>query len=217
MPYSSPRGHLGHLWKNNLPLRLVIKQECIPVGYVPAAHWPYAAVCFWGVSVPRGSDPRGVSALGGVCSQGLGGVSALGGVWSWGCLLLVGGVHSRGWGLLPEGVCSGGCLLQGVSAPGGCIPACTEADTLPPPRGQNSWHTLVKILPWPNFVAAGKYIIYIQVIPAVSQIMCVPIAFLYKAYLPPRKTPNTRRHFVGATIGLTVLFILFGWSVKLNF
>ena len=29
----------------------------------------------------------------------------------------------------------------------------------PPPRGQNSWHTLLKILPWPNFVAAGnKYV-----------------------------------------------------------
>ena len=25
-----------------------------------------------------------------------------------------------------------------------------------PPCGQNSWHTLVKILPWPNFVAAGN-------------------------------------------------------------
>ena len=45
------------------------KQECIPVGCVPAAYWPYARVCF---------------------------------------------------------------------------------------RGQNSWHTLLKILPWPNFVAGGN-------------------------------------------------------------
>ena len=70
-----------------------VSQECIPVGCIPAARWPYAAVCSWG---------------------------------------------------------GGGCLLWG-----GCIPACSEADTLPR-RGQNSWHTLVKILPWPNFVATGN-------------------------------------------------------------
>ena len=55
------------------------------------------------------SAPGGVSALGGVCSQGVSvpwGVSALGG-----CLLPGGG---------------------GVSASGGDIPACTEADPLPP-------------------------------------------------------------------------------------
>ena len=27
----------------------------------------------------------------------------------------------------------------------------------PPPHGQNSWHTLLKILPCPNFVVGGKY------------------------------------------------------------
>ena len=45
-----------------------------------------------------------------------------------GCLL---------WGVsVPGGSVPGGCLLQGMSAPGGgvcswgvCIPACTEADT----------------------------------------------------------------------------------------
>ena len=41
----------------------------------------------------------------------------------------------------PGGVCSGGvCAWSrggGVPGPGGGIPACTEADTLPP-RGQNS-------------------------------------------------------------------------------
>ena len=53
----------------------------------------------------------------------------------------------------------GGCLLGGVSGPGGVcsggayIPACTEADTLSPPVDRQ---TPVKILPWPNFVAAGK-------------------------------------------------------------
>ena len=98
-------------------------------------------------------------------SASRGGVCLLpgGGVCSGGCLLLGGllwGVCSRG--SAPGGVCSGGvsapgggvggCLLRGG---GWCIPACTEADTLSP-CGQNSWHTLVKILPWPNFVAAGN-------------------------------------------------------------
>ena len=85
------------------------------------------------------SAPGGVSALGGVCSQGrvsapggclLGGVSAPGGR----CLLPGGGVCSQGVSA-PEG-----CLLWGgvVSAlgggllPGGYIPPCTEADTHPP-------------------------------------------------------------------------------------
>ena len=92
--------------------------------------------------------PGEVSAQGGVCSGGClipggvcsGGVSAPGGSTSWGVSA-------------PRGVClPGGVCLQGVSAPalGGCIPACTEAD---PPVDR---HTLVKILPWPNFVAAGK-------------------------------------------------------------
>ena len=80
------------------------------------------------------------------------------------------------WSLLPGGVCSWGCGLGGVCSEGGVcsrgmsalggvcfwgvvwevwsrgyIPACTEAD--PPPVDRQ---TLVKILPWPNFVAAGK-------------------------------------------------------------
>ena len=67
----------------------------------------------------------------GVCS---GVVSALGGLVS----APEGGV----------GVWSGGR----VSGPGGYIPACTEADPLLPVDRQ----TPVKILPWPNFVAAGK-------------------------------------------------------------
>ena len=103
------------------------KQECIPVGCVPAARWPYAGVCLL-----RGG--------GGVCSQG-----------GW----------SKG-GLVPGGICSGGVSSQGGLVLGGsgsggglllegCIPACTEADTPPVDR-----HMLVKILPWPNFVAAGN-------------------------------------------------------------
>ena len=103
------------------------------------------------------------------CSLLPGGVPGSGGLVQGGLLL---GVCSQG-GLLPEG-----CLLWGVSAPGGVpgpggsapgeggvcsggawsrggvgIPACTEADTPPVDR-----HTPVKILPWPNFVAAGNYL-----------------------------------------------------------
>ena len=83
------------------------QQECIPVGCVPAARWPYAGVCF----------PGGVLSLGGVSSGGclLQGVSALGGVCYGGCLLL-GGVCSGG-------VCSGGVCSQGVSAPRGVVSA----------------------------------------------------------------------------------------------
>ena len=142
------------------------KQECIPVGCVPAARRPYAGVCFPGGG---GCLVRGVSAAGGgVCSGGSApggclvsgrGVSAPGGVCSGGCMLwgglVLGGVClSWGGSLLP----GEGCLLQGVcswgvSGPGGCllvggvgIPACTEAD----PPLWTEWQTGVKILPWPQ-------------------------------------------------------------------
>ena len=87
-----------------------MKQECIPVGCVPAARWLYAAVCF----------PAG-------------GVPGPGGCLLWGVCLV--------WG-------DGGAWSRG------CILACTEADTLPPV--DRILDRLVKILPWPNFVAAGN-------------------------------------------------------------
>ena len=76
--------------------------------------------------------PGGVSAPGGFCLPG--------GVWSGGCLLT--GGSAPGGCLLPGGLSAQGGLLQGVSTPGdlvwgGGIPACTEADTLPRPCGQN--------------------------------------------------------------------------------
>ena len=73
---------------------LFMKQECIPVGCVPATRRPYGAVCSGG----------GVSGPGG-------------------------GVWSGGGGLLPGGV-SQHALRQTPSP--------------------------VKIVPWPNFVAAGN-------------------------------------------------------------
>ena len=116
-----------------------MQQECIPVGCILAARRLYGAfcsgvvcswgggVCSWGVSAPGGCLlPGGVWSQGGICSGG--------------CLLL--GVFALG-----------GCLLPGVSALvvsgpgglvlGGCIPACTEADTLPPP-------------PWTEFLTHAR-------------------------------------------------------------
>ena len=116
------------------------KQDCIPVGCIPPACWPYLPAC---------------TAQGGAWSQG---VSALGGCLLQGECLLWGGVCSRGvpapgWGL-PLGGClllGGGVCAQVVPGPGGVgwggIPACTEVD---PPCEQNSWHTLLKILPCPK-------------------------------------------------------------------
>ena len=56
-----------------------LEQVCIPVGCVPAAHWPYAAVCFpgWGCLPGPGG---GLPAQGGFSLPG--GVSA----WSGGAL-----------------------------------------------------------------------------------------------------------------------------------
>ena len=97
-------------------VKVTEKQECIPVGCVPAARWPYTGVCFPG----GGLLPAGLLSPGGVLSPG-------------GCLLrgvsAPGGVCSQGGCLLRGGVCSGGVVCSGG------IPACTEADT-PPPCGQ---------------------------------------------------------------------------------
>ena len=81
-------------YASRIQLLRSFKQDCIPVGCVPPARWPYLPAC---------STAGGISALGG-------------GVCSW-------GVSDPGIG----GVCFGGCLLPGGSAPRG-IPACTEAD-----------------------------------------------------------------------------------------
>ena len=81
---------------------IINKQECIPVGCVPAARWPYTAVC----------------SRGGVCSGGCllqrgGGAWCEGGCQLWGECLLWGVPGPRGcllWGV---------CLVWGVSALGG--------------------------------------------------------------------------------------------------
>ena len=104
--------------------------------------------------------PRGVSAPGGVCSGGGsapgGGLlpGGWGGVWSRGVSAL--GRSAPGGGLV-----LGGCLLPGgLSAPGGlCSGGGVSQHALrqtPSPPWTES-QTPVKTLPWPNFVAAGKY------------------------------------------------------------
>ena len=142
------------------------KQECIPVGCVPAARWPYlggvpglegvylvlrGAVpgLGWVYLVPGGvPGPGGCTwSWGGVpglgCGPGLGGHTWSRGVPGLGGYLVLGGVSALG-GFQP-----GGRLLVGG------IPACTEADTPPPLLTESQ--TPVKTLPWPNFVAAGNY------------------------------------------------------------
>ena len=68
------------------------------------------------------------------------------------CLLPSGGVVPGPGGSAPGGWLEGGggCLLWGVSALGGSQHALRQT----PPTVDR--HTLVKILPWPNFVAAGN-------------------------------------------------------------
>ena len=89
----------------------------------------------------------------GVCSRGGGSAPRGGGLLQMGLLLW--GVYSGGVSLLLGGVWSSGVCSCGVSDLGGVgIPACTEAD---PPLVDKS-QMPVKTLPWPNFVAAGKYV-----------------------------------------------------------
>ena len=107
---------------NIFALRSIFKQDCIPVGCVPPAHWPYLPACS-----ARG---RGVSAWGGVCSQG--GAPGPGGVCSGG-----GGVCSGGMSA-PRGVC---LLRGGVPGPGGYLVRYS------PPVDR---HTPVNILPCPK-------------------------------------------------------------------
>ena len=79
--------------------KIMYQQDCILVGCVPPARWPYLVAC----SAPGGG--------GGVCSRG---VSAPWGVSAHGGCLLPGGLLTGG----------GGCLLPGGSAPGGCSRGC---------------------------------------------------------------------------------------------
>ena len=128
--------------------RKVFEQECIPVGCVPAAHWPYAAVFFpggggslvWGGSPwSRGGGspwsrggllgpggvflgPGGFSLVPGGFSLVPGGFPLVqgGSAWSWGVSLVQGGLLGPGGSPWSLGVLLGpGGVLLG---PGGCLP-----------------------------------------------------------------------------------------------
>ena len=93
-------------WTINFTIHKKCKQECIPVGCVPAARRPYAGVCFpegwWGVCV---SGRGGVCLVWGVvCLVWVGGVVCL--VWVGGWCAWSGG----GWCAWSGGVV---CLVQG--------------------------------------------------------------------------------------------------------
>ena len=129
------------------------KQDCIPVGCVPPARWPYlggGCTCPGGVpargGVPvQGGCPGGVPAwgvyLGGTCPGGC----TWGGVPAWG-VYLPGGCTCPGGYLPREGV----YLPGGVPAQGGCTCQGGVPARYSPPWTE--WQTGVKILPCPNFV-----------------------------------------------------------------
>ena len=135
-----------------------MKQECIPVGWVPAARRPYAGVCFPGggvclVRVEGGS----ASSWGGLPGPGVGWGVCL--VWGgvclvWGGVCLFGGFCLVQWGLPGRGVSawSGGfCLVWGVlPGPWGvCLVrgVYLVRGGLPGPGGVVSQHALRQTLP----------------------------------------------------------------------
>ena len=91
------------------------KQECIPVGYVPAAHRSYLG----GRGVP---GPGGYTWSRG-CTWSGGGVPGPGGcTWSWGVYLVWGGIPGLGGVPGPGGTWSGGEYLSwGVPSLGGYL------------------------------------------------------------------------------------------------
>ena len=153
-----------------LPTTSKEQQDCIPVGCIPPTCCPYLPACTAPGEVPAWG--RGVPVRGSTCL----GEYLLGVIPAWGCTCLVrvhtqGGVPARVGEYLPRGcTCLGEEYLPGVPAWGGvpaqgeylirrCVPARRGVPTqvLPPcPREHNSWHTLLKILSCPNFIAGGK-------------------------------------------------------------
>ena len=113
--------------------------------------------------LPGGGVWSGGSGLGGCLLWGVSGPGVC--VWSGGCLLpgglVPGGVWSRGVSGPGGCVWCGGCLLLGglvlggVCSCGGLLRGGISQHALrqTPPVDR---HTPVKILPWPNFIAAGN-------------------------------------------------------------
>ena len=90
----------SHVTWKVYPLLTTTKQECIPVGCVPADRRPYAGVCFpgGGSSIWGGFSIRGGSSSGGGSPSSQGGFSIQpGGGW-WGSSICGGVLHPAGGG-----------------------------------------------------------------------------------------------------------------------
>ena len=116
-------------------INILLKQECIPVGYVPAARRPYAGVCF----------PGGLPGLGGSAWSG-GGVCLVPG--GGGVCLVLEGLPGRGG--LPGPGGRGICLVSGGSAWSGGLASQHALRQTPSPTSPVDRHTPVKTLPWPQ-------------------------------------------------------------------
>ena len=124
------------------------------------------------------------------------------------CSLLPGrgagpGVCSRGGacprGVSAWGVCSGGCLPQGGAWSGGVSTSWGGWGGYPSmhwgrhPSPPVDRHTLVKILPWPNFVAAGnKYSQWTAASPFVVWKRETDIWFNSARVIPLKVKPSTK-------------------------
>ena len=85
-----------------------------------------------------------------------------------------------------QGGCVAGGVCPGVSAQGGvCWSACWDTHT---PYGQNSWHTLVKTLPFRNYVADRNklpllglhlWIFFMEVKHSTIVLFCYELVYLY--------------------------------------
>ena len=158
VPKIMNRQHLNGwplMWQANIlttkpPKKL--PQECIPVGWVLPAHWPYLIVSPMHVPLPCMPLPCMPPAMHAPCHA----------------------CPAPPCHTCPSHACRLPCTPPGLYAPNHAWPPC-HACPLPyrlphhvyppamhaplpgmPLHGQNSWHTLLKILPCPNFVAGGK-------------------------------------------------------------
>ena len=119
--------HVFFRYKSNL--KPIEKQECIPVGCIPPAHWLHLVVSS-GACMPGGHACWGDVWSGGACP---------GDVHAWGC-----GGCAQGRGH----VCPGGHAWPGKVCWDTCMPPCC---------GQNSWHMLAKTLPFRNYCCGRQW------------------------------------------------------------
>ena len=139
----------GFTWRQ--PLKI---QDCIPVGCVPPARWPYLG----GVLSPRGGVPAqgGVPAWGEYLPRGVPGqgeVPAQGGVCPWGS------------------TCPGGVPAWGEYLPGGCLPRGVPAQVLPPVN------RILDTRLWKYYLAGGKHYAQWEMLRLISLQLNITIYF----------------------------------------